>query len=158
MDGPKIDDALRQEIEAIAEDSDCRLLHARFKGQTLQVFLDRDDGGVNLDHCQSVSRQVSAFLDIHDFGTGKYVLEVSSPGLDRELFEPQDYQRFQGRLAKVTFFSGPERQKKTLIGRLKEFDPDAAGGGRVTMIDQSSNEEHQIAVDDIKIARLEIEL
>ncbi len=158
MDGSSIDEDLHREVVAIAEDSGCELLHIRFKSHLLQIFLDRPDGGVTLDDCQTVSKQVSAFLDVHDFGTKKYVLEVSSPGLDRELFGPKDYERFCGDLVRVTFFGGPERKKQTIVGRLQAFDPAAAGGGRVTLSEESSEKEHVISLDDIKIARLEVEI
>ena len=158
MDGKKIDDELRREIADIAEDAECELLHIRFKSNILQIFLDRPDGGVTIDHCQTVSKQVSALLDVHDFGSKKYVLEVGSPGLDRELFGPRDYERFCGKLARVTFFDGPERRKKTVVGRLQAFDPDAPGGGRVTLSEESSEQEHAISLDDVQVARLEIEL
>ena len=158
MDGSSIDEELRREVAAIAEHSECELLHIRFKSNLLQIFLDRPDGQVTLDHCQTVSKQVSAWLDVQDFGPKKYVLEVSSPGLDRELFGPRDYERFCGKLAKVTFFDGPERAKRTVVGRLLAFDSAAPGGGRVTLSEEGSEKERVIALDDIKVARLEIEI
>ena len=158
MEGSNIDEELQKEVAAIAEDSGCELLHIRFKGNLLQIFLDRPEG-VTLDHCQTVSKQVSAFLDVHEeIGPEKFVLEVSSPGLDRELFSASDFERYCGQLAKITFFSGPERKKQTVIGRMQTFDPAAPGGGRVTLNQESPDREHIIALDDIKVARLEIEI
>lgn len=151
-------ESLQPEVQAIAEDCGCELLHLRFKGNLLQIFLDKREGGVNLDDCQSVSKQVSAYLDVHEFGNSKYVLEVSSPGLDRELFGPKDYERFCGRALKVTFITDPDRTKKTVIGRLQAFEADAPGGGRLTLREEDADHEHLIALDDVKIARLEIEL
>lgn len=152
-------ESLRPEVQAIAEDCGCELLHLRFKGNLLQIFLDKEEeGGVTLDDCQTVSKQVSAFLDVHEFGNAKYVLEVSSPGLDRELFGPKDYERFCGRALKITFFTEPDRTKKTVIGRLAAFDAEAPGGGRATVQEQDADREHLIALDDVKVARLEIEL
>ena len=151
-------DSLQPEVQAIAEDCGCELLHVRFKGHLLQIFLDKEDGGVTLDDCQLVSKQVSAFLDVNDFGDAKYVLEVSSPGLDRELFTPKDYERFCGNEIKVTFFTESERKKMTVIGRLQAFDADAPGGGRLTLHEENADREHLIALDNVKVARLEIEL
>ena len=70
------------EIEQVAQAAGCELVHAELKGGVLRLFVDRPEG-VTLADCQLVSRQVSALLDVLDFGTGRYVLEVSSPGLDR---------------------------------------------------------------------------
>lgn len=61
----------------------------------LRVYIDRE-GGINLDHCAEVSRQLSAMLDVEDPITDAYVLEVSSPGLDRPLFSKSDFERFAG--------------------------------------------------------------
>ena len=74
---------------------------------------------MTLADCEHVSRQVSALLDVLDFGTGRYVLEVSSPGLDRQLYKPRDYDRFAGRLARVTFQDPETGKKKTVVARLQ---------------------------------------
>ena len=74
------------EIEQVAQAVGCELVHAELKGGVLRLFVDRPEGGVTLADCQLVSKQVSALLDVLDFGTGRYVLEVSSPGLDRQLY------------------------------------------------------------------------
>lgn len=151
-----IDEELETELRTAAESADCELLHIELSGNRLRIFLDREDGGVNIDHCQTVSRLASAILDVHDFGTRKYVLEVSSPGLDRQLYGPRDYRRFQGSLARVTFVD-EERAKKTVVGRLGDFD-ETPGQERVTLTEEPSG--HQLTLDlrDIRKARLEIEL
>jgi ribosome maturation factor RimP len=84
------------------------------------------DSGVSLGDCEHVARQASALLDVADFGGGRYVLEVSSPGLDRALYRPSDYRRFRGRLARVTFDDPATGGKRTLVGRLDGLD-EAAG-------------------------------
>jgi ribosome maturation factor RimP len=71
--------------------------------KTLRLFIDRE-GGVSIDDCSKVSRLVSDVLDaegISDSIQGHYNLEVSSPGLDRPLVKPGDFQKFVGREAKV---------------------------------------------------------
>ena len=151
-----IDPDLEQELRTAAESAECELLHVEFAGNRLQIFLDREDGGVTIDHCQTVSRLVSAILDVQDFGKKKYVLEVSSPGLDRELYGPRDYRRFRGSLARVTFFDA-ERAKKTIIGRLGALE-ETTGDGRVTFTEEPSGQEWVIDLRDIQKARLEIEL
>lgn len=79
------------------------------KDRLLRVYIDRLSGpqnpeGLGITHkdCERVSEQLSVILDVEDLIPGpRYVLEVSSPGLDRKLIKPADYERFVGRLAKV---------------------------------------------------------
>ena len=68
---------------------------------TLRLFLDRK-GGITLEEITRVSRIVSQLLDVHDLIPESYTLEVSSPGLTRELKKPEDYARYAGRLVRLT--------------------------------------------------------
>ena len=71
-------------------------------GQTLQVMVERQDRrAMTVDDCAEVSRLVSALLDVEDPVPGRYRLEVSSPGIDRPLVRPEDYDRFAGFEAKI---------------------------------------------------------
>ncbi|VEI45704.1 ribosome maturation protein RimP [Actinobacillus equuli] len=63
---------------------------------TVRLYIDKE-GGVTIDDCSDVSRQVSAILDVEDPIADKYNLEVSSPGLDRPLFTLAHYQRLSGK-------------------------------------------------------------
>ncbi len=83
----------------------------------LRVFIDKE-GGVMLDDCAEVSREVSALLEVEDIVKTAYRLEVSSPGLDRPLKKPADYQRFVGSLVKVKTY--------------EQLDPDGRGNSRKT--------------------------
>jgi ribosome maturation factor RimP len=67
----------------------------------LRLFVDRP-GGITLAELTRISRVVGDLLDVHDLIPGSYTLEVSSPGLTRALKKPQDYQRYVGRLVRVT--------------------------------------------------------
>ncbi len=69
---------------------------------TLRLFVDREGGGITLDEIAKVSRVVSELLDVHDLIGPAYTLEVSSPGLTRKLKEPRDYERYTGRLVRLT--------------------------------------------------------
>ena len=155
----KIDAELEAEIAAIAASAGCELLRLQFVRNHLQILLDRPEAvsreeGVSLEHCQTVSKQVSALLDVHEFGADRYVLEVSSPGLDRELFRPQDYARFTGSLVRVTFFEGGERQaKRTIVGRLTAFD----GTEGVITVEVEGQPSRIIPLRDVGKARLEVE-
>ncbi len=67
----------------------------------LRLFVDRP-GGITLEEITRISRIVGGLLEIHDVIPGAYNLEVSSPGLTRALKQPEDYQRYVGRLVRVT--------------------------------------------------------
>src|SRR3546814_7217821 len=84
------------------------------------------DGGVTVDDCADVSRAVSAVLDVEDPIAGAYRLEVSSPGLDRPLMKPADFERFKGFAAKVDL-GRPLDGRKRFRGRLAGMP----GGGLV---------------------------
>ncbi|MEA2604079.1 MAG: ribosome maturation factor RimP [Acidobacteriota bacterium] len=130
----------------------------------MRLILDKPEG-VTLADCQYVSKQTSALLDVLDFGTGRYVLEVSSPGLDRQLYRTQDYDRFAGRLARVTMEDPETGKKKTVVARLEGLRrPPAAetadddAGAEVLLRDDQSGERQAIPLKNVKLARLEIEL
>jgi ribosome maturation factor RimP len=79
---------------------------ARLAGRwTLRVFIDKT-GGVGIDDCQAVSRTVEPILDVADFIEPAYDLEVSSPGLDRPLRKPKDFDRYAGQRVHVKAY-GP---------------------------------------------------
>ncbi|HEX9736643.1 MAG TPA: ribosome maturation factor RimP [Thermoanaerobaculia bacterium] len=152
-----IDGELMAELAAVAGQAGCELVHAEFRGGALRMFLDRPEG-VTLEDCQTVSREVSALLDVADFGNGRYTLEVSSPGLDRQLYGPKDYQRFCGRLVRVTHVDPETRRKATFVGRLEAFRPgDREGNGEITVCEQESGRRHEVALSEVTKARLEVE-
>ncbi|WP_210204940.1 ribosome maturation factor RimP [Pleionea mediterranea] len=73
---------------------------AEGRHSVLRVFIDHEQG-INVDDCATVSRQVSAILDVEDPISGHYNLEVSSPGMDRPLFKLEHFQRFEGEEIKL---------------------------------------------------------
>jgi len=85
-------------------------------GGLLRVYIDSVDG-VTADDCQKVSYQVSGVLDVEDPIPGHYTLEVSSPGLDRLLFRPEDFERFAGQQVKLRA-SSPVDGRRNFKGRL----------------------------------------
>src|SRR4028119_2256248 len=93
-----------------AEGAGGERVHAEVKGGALRLFLDKPEG-ITLSDCEHVSKQVSAYLDVVDFGKSRYVLEVSSPGLDRQLYKARDYERFVGRKGRGTL-DDPETGKR----------------------------------------------
>ncbi|MBS0514945.1 MAG: ribosome maturation factor RimP [Proteobacteria bacterium] len=78
----------------------------------VRVYIDAADRPVTVDDCELVSRQVSALFDVNDPITGRYTLEVSSPGLDRPLYTPTQFARFVGEQVKIELslpFNGRRR-------------------------------------------------
>jgi ribosome maturation factor RimP len=88
------------------------------KGRVLRLYVDRPEGGVTLDDCALVSRQLSHLLDVEDLVPAKYRLEVSSPGLTRQLKSPREYDIFAGRPARLVVKS-PDGRTETVKGLLK---------------------------------------
>jgi ribosome maturation factor RimP len=87
------------------------------KQRFLRVTIDKLEGVGHLD-CERVSNQLSVILDVEELVSGgSYILEVSSPGLDRKLLKESDYQRFAGRKAKIWLFE-PVESKNYWEGRL----------------------------------------
>jgi len=105
-------------------------LQLQIEGRQLAlcIFIDKP-GGITLDDCVTVSREVSAILEIEDPIRSAYRLEVSSPGLDRPLKKPADYQRFAGQKVKLRTCSllDPDQRghtRKTFVGTLLGLESD----------------------------------
>jgi len=93
-------------------------------GMVLRLFLDKP-GGILLDDCSAVSRELSELLDVEEIVPGNYSLEVSSPGLNRPLTKPADYARYAGKLVKVRTYEmvadDAGNRRKTFLGQLVEL-------------------------------------
>ncbi len=86
---------------------------------TLQIMAERPDGGIEVEDCAAISRAVSAVLDVEDPISGEYVLEVSSPGIDRPLTRLKDFERYDGyeaRLETEELIDGRRRFRGALRG------------------------------------------
>ncbi len=116
----------------------------------LRVFIDRE-GGVTIDDCERVSREVEAILDVEDLIPCSYVLEVSSPGLDRPLKGPKDFKRFTGRNARVVT-TQPVDKQSFFIGKIA-----AAGDNEIELL-LPQDRQVTIAYINISKARLEVEV
>jgi ribosome maturation factor RimP len=91
---------------------------------TLQIMAERQDNRpMSVDDCAEISRAISALLDVEDPISGAYTLEVSSPGIDRPLTRPQDYERFAGFEAKLET-KAPVDGRKRFRGRVLGLGPD----------------------------------
>ena len=119
-------DPLASKIEEVAQTvavaEGLELVEVEVKGEggarLVRISIDKPDGVTHGD-CSLVSERVGAMLDANDVIPGHYTLEVSSPGVERKLLKPQDYERFQGRKAKVTLrnpLDGQRNFEGTLAG------------------------------------------
>src|SRR5271166_2926684 len=100
--GPAAD--LAELVEPVLEDMGFRLVRivmSKRDGGTIQIMADKAGGTINVDDCATISRRLSPLLDAHDPIEGRYFLEVSSPGIDRILVRPSDFEDWAGFEAKV---------------------------------------------------------
>ena len=93
-------------------------------GWVLRFFIDKE-GGVTIDDCAKVSREISAYLEVEDLLDHAYTLEVSSPGLERPLKKREDFTRFAGRLARIKLLEPMDDGQRLLIGTLLGLEGDA---------------------------------
>jgi len=155
MDG--LPASVSDEIEKIVTSEGLELVHIDYRRQgrsyLLRIDIDKD-GGVALEDCESISHQVSAWLDVEDPVPGEYELQVSSPGLDRKFYQDSDYRKFLGRLVRVKT-AKPVRGLHVIVGRLKEFD-----GRQVVVTDpqMKKDPDYVIPLEEIKETRLEVEI
>ena len=114
-------------------------------GRLLRVYIDRE-GGITVDDCATVSRQLSAMLDVEDPIAENYELEVSSPGLDRPLFRREDFVRFAGERVRIRL-SRPLEGRRNFEGILKGMTD---GSVELAVEDKAFH----LMLDDIDSARL----
>lgn len=114
---------IEQEIAPSVTDMGYDIVRVALQGsdvKTLQIMAERQDGvDMTVDDCEKISRTVSALLDVADPIAGRYMLEVSSPGLDRPLVRASDYTRFKGDEAKIELshdMNGRKRFKGEILG------------------------------------------
>lgn len=113
-------------VESIIESTELELVDVEYVHERewyLRVFLDKE-GGIDLDDCQMVSEQLSQVLDEKDPIKENYLLEVSSPGLDRVLKKDKDLVRYHGRDVDIQLFK-PIDGKKQYTGALQGFSEEA---------------------------------
>lgn len=112
-------------IAPAVEAAGYRLVRLRLMGgkrKTLQVMAERPDGGMDIDDCARLSRELSDFLERKDPIEGEYVLEVSSPGIDRPLTRLVDFARWAGHEAKIELRAPDAAGRKRFTGLLLGLD------------------------------------
>jgi ribosome maturation factor RimP len=105
----------RQLVEPVCDAEGVELVHVEYQmepgGKVLRLYIDKPDG-ISLDDCVAISRQVSDLLDIYIEGDQQYRLEVSSPGSNRPLGKPDDFNRFKDHAARIQMAEAINGQKK----------------------------------------------
>ncbi len=91
------------------------------KNRLIRVYIDREPDGIGVEDCAEVSGEISALLDVEDPVSGQYSLEVSSPGIERPLFEPEHYRRCIGEEVLVHLHAPIDRRRK-FRGRVVDAD------------------------------------
>ena len=116
------EDRIAALLTPLAESMGYEIVRVRILGAgrpVLQLMAERADGTMTVEGCEELSRAVSAALDVDDPIAGRYTLEVSSPGIDRPLTRPKDFETWAGHLAKVemqTPVDGRRRFRGTVDG------------------------------------------
>jgi ribosome maturation factor RimP len=156
---------IREAAERVARSLGLEIFDVEWKigkQRLLRVYIDRvpdpadpsnaeSNAAIGIKDCERVSEQLSVILDVEDLVPGPaYVLEVSSPGLDRKLIKAADYERFAGRLARI-WVNEPVENQKFLEGRLAGY---ADGNVRLAVKDR----ELSVPFADIRKANLVVEL
>lgn len=118
----------------------------RAKHGILRVYIDHENG-ISVTDCKSVSHQLSGVLDVEDPISGNYSLEVSSPGLDRLLFQSKDFERFAGHAVKLQL-TVPVDGRRKFVGVLSGIKDDQV------VVQMEENEELVVPLNEIERARL----
>jgi ribosome maturation factor RimP len=140
-------------VEPVVTGQGYELVEVEFKnemgGWILRVFIDnpKAEGGVGLDDCAQVSRELSAVLDVEDAIPSHYSLEVSSPGLNRPLKKEADFARFVGKKAKIRTRHPVGESRRNFSGTLVEVT-----GGKVKI--DVGDQVYEVPVDDVEKANL----
>jgi ribosome maturation factor RimP len=116
----------------------------------LRVYIDRE-AGITIDDCERVSREIEGVLDVEDPIPYSYVLEVSSPGLDRPLRAPKDFKRFSGNMVRVVT-NDPIEKQTFFVGTLETADEN-----EIVLV-LPKEKKVTIPFDNISRAKLEVEI
>lgn len=137
-------------VEPLLAEMGMELVDAQFRregnGWVLRFFIDKE-GGITIDDCAKVSREVSAYLEVEDLIAHAYNLEVSSPGLERPLKKKEDFIRFAHRKVRIKVREPIMGEQKLLIGMLEGVEGNA-------VVVALENEKVSIDMDNISKARL----
>lgn len=154
MSSNSIEEQIQLIAARLAEENNLELVHAEVAGSkrnlTVRLFIDKE-GGVTIEDCSDFSRKIEAVLDADDLIPTAYLLEVSSPGLERELYSLKDFVKYTGSLAKVKT-NQPINGQKNFKGRIVSIK-----GEEIIFSDKTSGEV-SFPYNAVAKANLEIDL
>lgn len=149
----KIIAEVRQLAEPMLQSQGYELVDVEYQrerqGWVLRIYIDRQ-GGVNIENCAEVNRELGTILDVRDIIPNAYTLEVSSPGLTRPLKKLDDFTRYQGRLVKIKTWQPIGGSGRVFKGRLIRRE-----GEKIVL--EVGNEVIEIPFPSIAKANLEID-
>jgi len=153
-EGGSVESRVREVAERAARERGVELVHVEIAGgarsPVVRIFIDKP-GGVTHEDCSEVSQHVGTVLDVEDFIPGTYTLEVSSPGLERGLYSREDYERFDGHLARL--------KTRGAIGGQRNFRGRIVGvEGDELLFDDRANGRVRVPLSEIAKANLEIDI
>jgi len=150
----RIEQKTKELIKDIVEEQGLRLFDVEYRpegrGWILRVIVDKF-GGVNIGDLERLSRTISPLLDVEDFIPHSYMLEVTSPGLNRELKKPEHFAFFIGRLIKV-ITKEPVEGKREIVGYIEDIE-----GGILKIRPKGEERIIHIPLSVIAKAKLEVE-
>ncbi len=120
----KIEQQVWETAKPVAEDNGCYIYDVEYlkegKSRTLRIFADKEDGGISLDECEAISRKLSDLLDESDPIKENYMLEVSSPGIERRLSREWHFEKYMGETVDIGLYKAMDGNKQ-LSGRLVSY-------------------------------------
>ena len=144
----RVEEAVEKIAEEILANTDYELVDVEYVKERdwfLRVYIDKE-GGIGLDDCQEVSGLLDEKLEELNIINDRYILEVSSPGLDRALKKEKDFKREMGKLVDITSYKAIDGEKM-ITGKLTGYTKD------IITIDET----REIALKDIALVRLHID-
>ena len=144
----RVEEAVEKIAEEILANTDYELVDVEYVKERdwfLRVYIDKE-GGIGLDDCQEVSGLLDEKLQELNIINDRYILEVSSPGLDRALKKEKDFKREMGKLVDITLYKAIDGEKM-ITGKLTGYTKD------IITIDET----REIALKDIALVRLHID-
>lgn len=144
----RVEEAVEKIAEEILANTDYELVDVEYVKEHdwfLRVYIDKE-GGIGLDDCQEVSGLLDEKLEELNIINDRYILEVSSPGLDRALKKEKDFKREMGKVVDITLYKAIDGEKM-ITGKLTGYTKD------IITIDET----REIALKDIALVRLHID-